>query len=400
MNRWFAFALAGVFLSLGGCGGGSGGGSGTVTPPAIQNTQPLIVDAGPANYVNILFTSVTVCAPGASTNCQTIDHIQVDTGSTGLRIMGSVLSPALALPQAIDANGNPLYNCVQFVDGYSWGSVRTADVRFADERASSMPIQVIGDTGNPAIPTSCSSSGPPENTVATFGANGILGLGLFQYDCGSACVTSALPGTYYGCPSSGCRPVAVSLAQQLPNPVSLFATDNNGVIIDLPAVPAIGAATVSGTLIFGIGTQANNSLGNATVFKVDPNTGNLRTVFNNQAYDNSYVDAGSTAIFFGTGFYRGCSGAALGLYCPATTQNLSASLRGANGTSGAISFSVANADLLFANNPTFNVFNNLGAPNSDATSFDWGLPFFLGRRVYTALEGRTAGGSTGPFVAF
>ena len=40
--------------------------------------------------VNILYVNVTICAPGSTTNCQTIDHVQVDTGSQGLRILSSV----------------------------------------------------------------------------------------------------------------------------------------------------------------------------------------------------------------------------------------------------------------------------------------------------------------------
>ena len=38
--------------------------------------------------------------------------------------------------------------------------------------------------------------------------------------------------------------------------------------------------------------------------------------------------------------------------------------------------------------------------NSPASSFDLGLPFFYGRNVYTAIEGRSAGGATGPYFAF
>jgi Protein of unknown function (DUF3443) len=32
--------------------------------------------------------------------------------------------------------------------------------------------------------------------------------------------------------------------------------------------------------------------------------------------------------------------------------------------------------------------------------FDWGLPLFYGRHVYTAIEGKTAGTATGPFYAY
>ena len=52
---------------------------------------------------------------------------------------------------------------------------------------------------------------------------------------------------------------AESLAQQVQNPATLFAADNNGVIVELPAV-SVPETSVSGSLVFGIGTQANNGL--------------------------------------------------------------------------------------------------------------------------------------------
>ena len=162
----------------------------TPTPMPTQNVQSVIVEQGPGGFANILFTSVTICAPGASSNCQTVDHIQVDTGSSGLRIIASVLSPALALRQQTDASGNPVVECAQFVDGFSWGPVKIADVRLAGEVAASVPIQVIGDPAFTNVPASCSNTGPPENTVDAFGANGVLGIGLFVQDCGDVCAQS------------------------------------------------------------------------------------------------------------------------------------------------------------------------------------------------------------------
>jgi len=390
--------LAGLLL-LSGCGGGGGGGG---SPPAQppQNVQSVVVDGGPDGIADLLFTSVTVCVPGSTSNCQTIDHIQVDTASVGLRIISSVLSPTLSLPQQVDANGNPLVECVQFVDGNSWGPVKIADMRIAGEVASSMPIQVIGDATFPTIPGDCSSSGPPENTVMAFGANGLLGVGLFLQDCGAACMQFAIPGTYYSCPANGCRATQVALNKQLQNPVALFSTDNNGVIVQLPAIPATGAATASGSLIFGIGTQSNNGLGNAAILTVDPNTGYIGTTFNGQAYPNSYIDSGTSLLFFGTSTYPVCTGAGAGLYCPPATQNLSATLQGVNNAAKAASFSVANGDQLFSANPNFFAFSNIAAPNSGTATFAWGLPFFFGRSVYTAIETRNTPGGQGPYFAF
>ncbi len=85
-----------LFLSAVACGGGGGGSSagGGGTPPPTNNTASVIIDEGPSNAsVNTLFTSVTICMPGSTSSCQTIDHIQVDTGSYGLRILAPVLTP-------------------------------------------------------------------------------------------------------------------------------------------------------------------------------------------------------------------------------------------------------------------------------------------------------------------
>jgi len=394
--------LLAALLMLAGCGGGGGGGSdgGSSSAQPTQNVQPIIVDGGPDGIPDIAFTTLTICAPGSTTNCQTIDHIQIDTGSVGLRIISSVLSTGLSLPQQTDASGNALVECVQFADGYSWGPVKVADLSIAGEKAGSLPIQVIGDASFPTIPASCSNSGPPENTVMAFGANGLLGVGLFLQDCGAGCAQSAIPGTYYSCRANGCVPVATTLNKQLQNPVALFSSDNNGVVIQLPALPAAGAVTANGSLIFGIGTQSNNALGGAVVLGVDPNTGLIVTSFGGASYPDSYIDSGSSLLFFGTSTYPICTGPARGLYCPPSTHALSATLQGINRGTSTVNFSVANADQLFNANPTFNAFTGIAAPNADAASFAWGLPFFFGRSVYTAIETRSTPGGTGPYVAF
>jgi hypothetical protein len=40
----------------------------------------------------------------------------------------------------------------------------------------------------------------------------------------------------------------------------------------------------------------------------------------------------------------------------------------------------------------------VGGPNPGA--FDWGLPFFFGRQVFTAIEGASTPGGSGPYFAF
>jgi Protein of unknown function (DUF3443) len=387
-----AFVVAATAAPTCGSSSSTGGSSSAPAPPT--NFQAITVNAGPANnYFNGAFTAVTICVPGTS-SCQTIDGILVDTGSSGLRLLGSAV--ALALPQQTDASGAPIAECFPFVDGFTWGPVRSADIKMGGEQASNAAVQIVGTT--PAVPAACASSGTPENTLDTLGANGILGVGLFREDCGPACAVtgSSNPGIYYTCPSTGCRTIAQSQARQLQNPVALFPSDNNGVLIQLPSVPVGGAVTVSGMMIFGIGSQSDNALGAAKVFTVDA-SGNLSTSYGSQTYSGSYIDSGSNGLFFLDTATTGLPVCASSkdFYCPTTLQAQSATIRGVNGTSSAIAFNVGNADTL---NGRFNAFSEVAGPNPGA--FAWGLPLFFGRTIFTAIEGQTTPGGVGPYFAF
>ena len=359
--------------------------------------QSVLVNAGPNNdYVNGLFTSVTICQPGTST-CQTVSGILVDTGSSGLRVLSSAMN--LTLPQQT-SGGAPVVECAQFQDGFTWGPIQTADLKLSGETASSVPIQVIGSPQFSTIPSGCSSSGTAEDTLDDLGANGILGLSVFKDDCGPACASngSSNPGFYYACPSSGCVVLAQPLARQLQNPVWLFASDNNGVMIQLPSVASGGAATLTGSLVFGVGTQSDNTLGAARVFTTDA-AGNFTTVFNGQSYASSFIDSGSNGLFFldsSTTGLQTCSDTT-DFYCPPTPRAFTATTRGGNGTTASVAFSIDNAVTLLRN-LRFSVFGELGGPNAGA--FDWGLPFFYGRTVFTAIEGQSTPGGGGPYWAY
>ena len=387
-------AVGVALLSVAGCGGGGGSHTNTIAGSA-SNVQPITVNAGPSGfYANGAFTSVTVCVPGTST-CQTVDGVLVDTGSSGLRLLSSALTISLTQQKASD--GNPVVECFPFISGYTWGPVQTADIQISGEKASAVPIQVLSDSDFP-VPGSCSDQGASEDTLNALGANGLLGVGNAAQDCGNQCTATGTsnPSLYWECPNSGCVVIGESLTQQVQNPVALFPTDNNGVIIELPAASA-PEASVSGSLVFGIGTQSNNGLNGATVYTLDAN-GNFTTIFDGT--NQSFLDSGSNGLYFLTSSATGipvCTDATF-FYCPSSTQNLSASNQGSNGTSGQVKFSVANADNLFNNNPNATVYEDLAGPGFGG--FDWGLPFFLGRNVFTAIEGKTTPGGTGPYWAY
>lgn len=397
----------------------------TVNPVALSgNVAPLIVDEGPdpTQFVsaNMAFTTVTVCAPGSTTECQTIDHVQVDTGSSGLRILSSVLN--VTLPAENDSNGNPLAECVVFADGFVWGPILSADITISGEKASGVPVQImIPSSGSPSVPSSCSSQSPSgENgneggSVQAFGANAIVGVGLFQQDCGAYCVVDSSdcgstinsPCIYYECPSSGCNPSLATLAQQVPNPVILFPLDNNGVLIQLPSVGDGGSSTVSGNLIFGIGTESNNALNGVTVYPVPDdgnNAGDFITVIAGQSYPQSFIDSGSNGYFFSGSNVLTCSDQP-NWYCPATSPDgLSATNQGQSdvapvGSAVTVNFNIENADNLFGTNNS--AFSTLAGPiPAGLNAFDWGLPFFYGRNVFTAIETSSTPGGIGPYFAY
>jgi hypothetical protein len=407
-GRRFLILLSAGLVCAAGCGGSSAGSG------SQRNVLPVTVSAAPVSgYVNGLFTSITVCVPG-TTNCQTIDSVLVDTGSEGLRVLSSASGGqlSLALPQQKDGNGDPIVDCNPFVDGYTWGPVQLADVKMGDEEARSVPIQVIGDPSFASVPESCSGSGgPSENTLQTLGTYAILGVGPFAQDCGSICAESPTalntenPGNvYYVCPASGCQSAAVAVDAQVQNPVALLPTDNNGVVIDLSSVSSDGAPSVTGNLFFGIGTLPNNELGSATVLPIDPDTLTFTTLYLGKAYDMSFIDSGSNAIYFlnsGTANMPDCPTPNDQFYCPDSIANFTATNRGTNGATSSATFSVASTDTLLASQSNV-AFDDLAGPTGSSPPyyFDWGLPFFYGRKVFSALAGATAPGGKTPYFAY
>ena len=423
MSKSLLLGLVGVLTLAVACGGGSGSSSaagsssasasgqcaGTTQASQANNVTAIVVDGGPlGNYSDAAFADVTLCVPGTS-NCQTIGHVLVDTGSEGLRILSSAADIAgsplsLSLTQEL-VNGSPVVECAQFLSFVTWGPVVMTDVKIAGETASDVPIQLVGLSGFPDVPLACTNAGTPAETVGGdngLGSNGILGIGPFPNDCGAGCTEpgAANPGLYYTCATNPCQVLTLSgQSQEVQNPVSSFPKDNNGTIVELPALPAAGAASVSGALVFGIGTQSNNGLNGATILTLDKETLDFTTSFKGVSYSGSFIDSGSNGLFFLTTAITGipeCKDEN-DFYCPASTEALTATNLGVNGDSKATSFSVANFDNL---NGNFNAFNDMAGPNAGSggtgPSFDWGLPFFFGCNVFTGIETTTAA----PYFAY
>jgi hypothetical protein len=420
LKEWAQVAVTVALVSLiAACGGGGGGGSnnssssssssssnsGTLpaSPTAIPvaanaaNTAAISVGTGVANVINIPTVSVTVCVPGTST-CQTINNVQVDTGSFGLRIASSVLTAALPNAAVPSGGSGTLAECTNFADGFSWGSVRMATVTIGGETTTtSVPIQVLGDLNNP-VPTGC-AIGSEENTPSALGANGILGIGNAPVDCGATCASSttfAQFSNYYACSSSSsnCTTTQVPDADQVSNPVAHFATDNNGVIVEMAPVSNNGAASATGTLVFGIGTQPNNALAAAQTFTTDA-FGDLNNSTFNGSTLSAFFDSGSNAYFFTDSTLTLCGSNFSGFYCPSTGQTRTVTVVGLNGASAAANVGILSAATLFSNGNNF-AFNDLAGQIGTSGSFDIGLPFFYGRYMYFGIASNTQA----PYVGY
>jgi hypothetical protein len=200
------------------------------------------------------------------------------------------------------------------------------------------------------------------------------------------------------------------------------------VIVELPSVADPGgAASASGYLVFGIGTQSNNGLGSATVLTGN-DYGDITTTYNDFQLQSSYLDTGSNAYYFDAGnstslpdCASSSSGSGSGFssewLCPSSEQTIALTNMGQNSTTSSVDIKIYNADTLFnESNGTYTAFDDLGADTGSQKSycdsydlpeagngdcyFDLGLPFFFGRNVYVAIAGANTSGGEGPYFAY
>jgi hypothetical protein len=435
-----AFGLAAAIALVAGCGGGgsssvsegsstsstgSTGGTTTTGGPSATgstsiggtgatlaaNQAAITVSSGlTGGAPNMPMVSVTVCVPG-TTSCQTIDNVQLDTGSFGLRLASSAASAFLGSLPKETIGGLPVAECAGFADGFSWGYVHVADVKLGGETAASVPVQVLGELSQSASPTGTSNncaSGTLNNTPARLAANGILGVGSARYDCGVGCATTLANGVYYSCPSAtSCNNSVMPLTEQVANPVNAFAADNNGISITMPALGATGATSATGSITFGIGTQTNNALPSSGVGRyTTDHYGNVQTAtLSGSGGLTAFFDTGSNGMFFVDATIPQC---ASGFFCP-TIQNASvlatvqriATVTGFNGVSATLALPIANSSQLF--NGGGHAFNDLGGSISTISDLDLGMPFFYGRTVYIGYDSFASGNpgvASTAYVAF
>ena len=388
--RWVA-AVSLVVCLLAGCSNGDDDSNG---PSSAGNVVPVSVgESAVCRTINQLCAAITLCQPGTS-NCQTVSDVLVDNGSVGLRVFSSVLSTPLT--QTVDVQGRAVGECTFFADGgTTWGPVQVADVVLGGAPAVRVPIQVIQSTfgGQSSSSNPCNDEVDIDPEAASF--NGILGIGIFRQDCGLVCAVNGNNTLYFSCNGGSCTGVAVPLANQVQNPVWLLPSGNNGLVITLPNVPAMGAPSVSGSLILGIGTAANNTPPSGISVLTTDDNGFITTVYKGRTFSQSIIDSGSNGLFFPDTSLRQCAAPLDPFYCPPSAVNLSGTMIGTNGGQIVVPFQVANTENLVQTGNA--AFNNLGG---DFSIFDWGLPFFFGRTVFIGIEGQSSSLGIGPYFAF
>jgi hypothetical protein len=410
--RSITMLLASCLLNA--CIGGKGGVTTGAPPVPTLNTMTISIDAGPAaalGAINHAYVTVRVCVPGSATQCANIDHVLLDTGSWGLRLVRSTLTAAaVTLSPETDAQGNTIEECAGFGSGQTWGPVATADIVLAGEMAAKVPVQILDDTGAGAPPPLNCGTGVIVNRVTDWAANGVLGVGVFGPDCGMACAGATTPlAMYFGCTPAGiCTAENIAVQAQVTNPATLFASDNNGVIINLPALQnANGEISAQGELVFGLGTQADNALPvtGLTLLGADAN-GNFASFYNGATVSvPARIDSGTDSYLFDDPSISICTSAAwVGYYCPVVApQSLTAVNISAQSTAAIVPASSSTVNFLVSDPNSFvagaAAFAGL-AGGAGARTFAWGLPFFYGRPVYIGFAGHSSGAFTGPYYGY
>jgi hypothetical protein len=189
------------------------------------------------------------------------------------------------------------------------------------------------------------------------------------------------------------------LIHQVANPVASFSRNKNGVLITMNDVAAGGASKLTGSLIFGIGTQSNNNIIDESVYLAN-SVGNFTTVYNGRALTSSFIDSGSNGYYFDDRNIPACT-LSTSFYCPAAITTFTAINQSFDGSrSGPLTFQLESVDTLRTGTVAARIGGNGSGFSSNSNSFDWGLPFFFGRRVFVAMKDASTPNGNGPYWAY
>lgn len=398
------------------------------TQSGANNIIPLCVGADRVSVsANIPQISLTICVPGTST-CQTIDHILVDTGSTGLflfskQTQGVLDLAATPLPQAKDSNGNLLYDCMAYGGNSNAGGTYIADVYLnGSHYATQQTIGVFGTVENQASQL-CSFNKNANQTINDYvlsnpqtqqvglGFNGILGVGALKPSIDDSSTLS--------CNSQfQCTPFNWYNGTNLHGYSNILAQLNNdsngfGLSIPSPSINVNGGfngQALQGQLILGINTQTDNQVSVAQKIMTLIQPSSLTVIpsgFLNASLEQStaqvLVDSGTNGILISSTFASYFAG--LGI-TPTQPSNAISALQVASSTQQQ-TFSLTLTDaaqntstqsLSLTTNTVINPLWQSGVipdfgfffTNSNtAQNIILGIPFFMGKTIWFLEAGGT-----------
>ena len=351
------------------------------------NVLPVAV-GGDLAEVNVPYVSVTLCEPG-TTVCQTIPHVQLDTGSSGLRLDARLVT--LTLPPVTDAAGHAVGDCASYGGGDAyWGAVVTADVVMGDETAAGVSVQTIDASWSKA-PNTCAGKATME---AVNGYNGVLGIG--------PALSAPTLDAYYSCAGTCTATSAPAAPHDLENPVARLPRHHNGLVLTFPPVPAGGATELTGAMILGLGTESNNTPPEAGLVTLQTDAQGWLQARLGDVWHYSMIDSGTNSYDLPTSYgpIPSC-GAGDPYLCPPTPLTLAVDVAGADQVPRAtVALGIADAAPLESSSTL--VYADLGEQwgGDTATTVILGLPFFFGRSVYIGLAGESGPLGVGPLVAY
>ena len=290
--------------------------------PGANNVLPIVVDAGPTgNYVNGAFATVTVCTPGHN-------HLSDDRSRAG-----RYRFDWLAASRQGSAGGEARSNCISTADGRKrqcdWPvqSIRRwlhlgigrsghdSDGRRDSVHRSERDRSRSADSDHWRPPRARRTRqllvrrASMRAIFSALGANGSSGRrdlpaglrsGLRQRHATQRllclCQRYLQPDT--------CRSAA---AGDQPG-VGLRHRTTTESLIQLPSIPSGGTTTVTGSLIFGIGTQTNNGLGFGDRFRHRSERHTSPRPLTAKPIAAAIIDSGSNAYFFPSSGYPGIGG--------------------------------------------------------------------------------------------
>lgn len=175
------------------------------------------------------------------------------------------------------------------------------------------------------------------------------------------------------------------------NPIGRLDQHYNGAVLEFPAAETNGNLALSGSLILGLNTAANNVTTGVTFLRVN-DSARLWVTVGGMRFP-SLIDSGSNYYHFANPFLAPCANTIF--FCPPQAQRLPITLQdSAQVTSLAREITVDDYNRYGSNAAQ----PGLAGYENGATEMILGLPFFYGRRIYVSIQGKGTANLPAPAI--